>query len=376
MGLPVVHFEIIGTDPAGLRGYYGALFDWEFQTGDATTEKVSQPGTYGFVNEASAGINGGIGGGQGHEPRVLFYVGVPDVEAALRKARASAASVCSGPSRLGGLHGRPVRRPRGERGRRSGSVGVKYLLLIYSNPANWEHPLFLRNPEFLAMPAAEREELTRRSEALHREISESGELLVAAALADPVNTRSVRVRDGVPATTDGPYVETKEQLAGYLWSTARAWSGRTRSRRPFPTRGSVRWRCIRSWTCRARRCERAGGPAAPAGAAGPRRARAALRQLRDRRGRGPGGAARRRDAVARRGARQPRGMADHGRLPPDDRPAPQRTVRAAARGDGRRADPADRLVAPPPTPRSRGTTRSSCCRCAAIRASPRPRRSR
>ena len=25
---------------------------------------------------------------------------------------------------------------------------MKYLLLIYSNPANWEHPLFLRNPEW------------------------------------------------------------------------------------------------------------------------------------------------------------------------------------------------------------------------------------
>ncbi|RKR86718.1 hypothetical protein BDK92_0983 [Micromonospora pisi] len=93
---------------------------------------------------------------------------------------------------------------------------MKYLLLIYSNPENWEHPMFLRNPEFLAMPAAEREALTRQSEDLHREISESGELLVAAALADPLNTRTVRVRDNLPVTTDGPYQEAKEQLAGYL----------------------------------------------------------------------------------------------------------------------------------------------------------------
>jgi hypothetical protein len=26
MGQPVVHFEVIGKDPAGLRGYYGELF--------------------------------------------------------------------------------------------------------------------------------------------------------------------------------------------------------------------------------------------------------------------------------------------------------------------------------------------------------------
>jgi predicted enzyme related to lactoylglutathione lyase len=102
MGLPVVHFEIIGTDPARLRGYYGELFDWEFQPGDATTEKVSQPGTYGFVDAASAGINGGIGGGQGHEPRVLFYVGVPDVESALQKAESLGGKRLLGPEPASG----------------------------------------------------------------------------------------------------------------------------------------------------------------------------------------------------------------------------------------------------------------------------------
>jgi hypothetical protein len=86
MGQHVAHFEIIGTDPAKLRGYYGELFGWEFQTGDAATGTVSQPGKYGFVDGSSAGINGGVGGGEGYEHRVLFYIGVPDVEAALRKA--------------------------------------------------------------------------------------------------------------------------------------------------------------------------------------------------------------------------------------------------------------------------------------------------
>ena len=32
------------------------------------------------------GINGGVAGGEGYERRVLFYVGVPDVEATLQKA--------------------------------------------------------------------------------------------------------------------------------------------------------------------------------------------------------------------------------------------------------------------------------------------------
>lgn len=58
--------------------------------GDAATEAVSQLGDYGFVDGSTsgdaAGINGGVGGGNGYERRVLFYVGVPDVEAALQKA--------------------------------------------------------------------------------------------------------------------------------------------------------------------------------------------------------------------------------------------------------------------------------------------------
>jgi predicted enzyme related to lactoylglutathione lyase len=88
MGQPVVHFEVIGRDPAKLRSYYGELFGWEFQTGDAATEAVSEPGNYGFVDGSTTGdgINGGVGGGEGYEGHVLFYVGVPNVEAALAKA--------------------------------------------------------------------------------------------------------------------------------------------------------------------------------------------------------------------------------------------------------------------------------------------------
>ena len=91
---------------------------------------------------------------------------------------------------------------------------MRYLLLIYSNPVNWEHPLFAQDPRFLALPPAEQDALTRESSALHREVAESGELVEAVALADPGTARTVR--DGVPVPTDGPYVEAKEQLAGYL----------------------------------------------------------------------------------------------------------------------------------------------------------------
>lgn len=101
MGRPVVHFEIIGTDPVKLHGYYGELFGWEFQVGDATTERVSEPGGYGFVDGGTTGegngINGGVGGGPGHRPGVLFYVGVSDVEAALRQAESLGGTRLMGP---------------------------------------------------------------------------------------------------------------------------------------------------------------------------------------------------------------------------------------------------------------------------------------
>lgn len=88
MGYPVVHFEVIGREPAKLQSYYAELFGWEFAVGDAATEAVSRPGNYGFVDGSTTdgGINGGVGGGAGYEGRVLFYVGVPNVEAALQKA--------------------------------------------------------------------------------------------------------------------------------------------------------------------------------------------------------------------------------------------------------------------------------------------------
>lgn len=101
MGLPVVHFEIIGTAPNVLRDYYGGLFDWEFNTGDAISEKVSQPGMYHFVDGSTTGdgdgINGGVAGGDGFERRVLFYVGVADVETALSKAESLGGTRLLGP---------------------------------------------------------------------------------------------------------------------------------------------------------------------------------------------------------------------------------------------------------------------------------------
>ena len=43
MAQPVVHFEIIGKEPAKLRSYFGDLFGWEFDTSSPVAEAVSEP---------------------------------------------------------------------------------------------------------------------------------------------------------------------------------------------------------------------------------------------------------------------------------------------------------------------------------------------
>lgn len=100
MGNPVVHFEIIGTDPARLREYYGELFGWEYDTSGPVSAQVSEAGNYGFVE--TDGIPGGVGGGAGYEGHVVFYVGVPDVAAALAEAERLGGTRRMGPDRAPG----------------------------------------------------------------------------------------------------------------------------------------------------------------------------------------------------------------------------------------------------------------------------------
>jgi predicted enzyme related to lactoylglutathione lyase len=96
MANSVVHFEIVGSDPGKLRGYYGELFGWEFDLGHDAAGEVSAAGQYGFTQPPD-GIPGGVGGGAGYGPRTLFYVGVPDVEASLRQAEELGGTRVSGP---------------------------------------------------------------------------------------------------------------------------------------------------------------------------------------------------------------------------------------------------------------------------------------
>ena len=81
---------------------------------------------------------------------------------------------------------------------------MKYVLLIFQNPGAFE-----------ALPEDERDGLMEEFQAFNKEIEESGEFIGGSALAHPDTAKTVRGLNGVQATTDGPFAEAKEQLAGY-----------------------------------------------------------------------------------------------------------------------------------------------------------------
>ncbi|WP_336211742.1 YciI family protein [Nonomuraea sp. LPB2021202275-12-8] len=81
---------------------------------------------------------------------------------------------------------------------------MKFLLIMHMNPQVWD-----------ALTEEERNEVMSGHGAFMETVQKSGEMIGTAALADPSQSAVVRVRGGVPAVTDGPYLEAKEYLGGY-----------------------------------------------------------------------------------------------------------------------------------------------------------------
>jgi hypothetical protein len=80
---------------------------------------------------------------------------------------------------------------------------MKYMLLIYGNHAFWD-----------GWTKDEYDTIVRTHVDLQKELIESGEFVASEGLTT-LGARTVRVNDGVPAVTDGPFTEAKEYLAGY-----------------------------------------------------------------------------------------------------------------------------------------------------------------
>jgi hypothetical protein len=84
MANPVMWFEIMGKDSAGLQRFYREVFAWKL------TPPVKEMGNYSMLERPDTGIGGGIGEG---DARVSVYVETPDPQRFVDKAVAAGATV-------------------------------------------------------------------------------------------------------------------------------------------------------------------------------------------------------------------------------------------------------------------------------------------
>ena len=82
---------------------------------------------------------------------------------------------------------------------------MKYLCLAYE-----------AEDTFTQMPAREWEALREETLAYVETIRRSGHLLLTNALQSGRTAATLRVRNGKVSVTDGPFIETKEQLGGFF----------------------------------------------------------------------------------------------------------------------------------------------------------------
>jgi len=97
MGLPVVHFEVIGKDAQKLQGYYADLFGWEIDSHNPMNYGIAQR----EVNADGIGIAGGIGAGPEGTPATSPSTWrFPTWRQRSRRRNGSAASAPWGPEQV------------------------------------------------------------------------------------------------------------------------------------------------------------------------------------------------------------------------------------------------------------------------------------
>jgi hypothetical protein len=87
---------------------------------------------------------------------------------------------------------------------------MRYLCLAYYN-----------EKAFDALPRAEVNALVSQCPAYDEALRNSGHLVIQASLGSTRATTTVRPRNGKPLVTDGPFIETKEQVGGFFIIEAR-----------------------------------------------------------------------------------------------------------------------------------------------------------
>ncbi|MCD6020626.1 MAG: transcription initiation protein [Actinomycetia bacterium] len=82
---------------------------------------------------------------------------------------------------------------------------MKYMLMMFGDA---ETMMETQSPEWI-------KEMIGFMQRLDTELTESGELVFQLGLTDGSTAKVVRIDNGLPVTTDGPYAESKESLIGY-----------------------------------------------------------------------------------------------------------------------------------------------------------------
>jgi hypothetical protein len=91
---------------------------------------------------------------------------------------------------------------------------VKYLMLFWENPTNWIHPTGNYSRGITSDEI--RAEVEKINDQVMEEISDSGELVDGTPLDAPQLTKTIRRQGRKPVVTDGPFIESREQLAGFF----------------------------------------------------------------------------------------------------------------------------------------------------------------
>lgn len=87
---------------------------------------------------------------------------------------------------------------------------MKYMLLVHHD-----------EEAFSKISKEKRQQMLAESVELTHQLHANGQYLSASPLHPAATAVIVRVREGKPMVTDGPFVETREQIAGYFLVNAK-----------------------------------------------------------------------------------------------------------------------------------------------------------
>jgi hypothetical protein len=81
---------------------------------------------------------------------------------------------------------------------------MQYLLTLHMNPTLWA-----------TLTDDQKNEVYEGHGSFTKLITDSGEMVETKALAEPGDTKTIRIRDGKPQTENGAFVESEAFLCGY-----------------------------------------------------------------------------------------------------------------------------------------------------------------